>query len=175
MARASVQVEVRSGGADLRTIARKLERMDDAHVKALFKKRLLDAARPFVPAVQASALAIPTTGKKHTGLRGRIAACAGTASWEPRGTTRQVDVAVEIQPERMPEGEKGLPLYMEGVHTPGPIDHARWRHPVFGRRKDPWAQQPSHPYFYRAVRPFGPAAGVAMQQAVDDISRQLSG
>ena len=88
--------------------------MDDAAVKRIFKRRLEDAARPFVPLVRASALAIPAKpGGRQTGLRARIAACAKTASWE--SGPRQVSVAVEIQPQRMPDREKGLPLYMEGV------------------------------------------------------------
>jgi hypothetical protein len=120
--------------------------------------------------VRASALAIPTTGKKHTGLRARIAATAAVASWD--SGPREVNVAVEIQPWKMPPHEMGLPLYMEGVAAGR---HDRWRHPVFGRDKDPWKQQPSHPYFYRAARGYGPAAGVAMQRALDDITSQING
>src|SRR6185503_741134 len=108
MAQARLEVDASSRGANLRTIARELARMDDAAVKATFKRRLEDAARPFVPAVRASALAIPTTGLKHTGLRGRIAACAEVTSWEPGA--RQVSVAVEIRPDRMPPREMSLPL-----------------------------------------------------------------
>jgi hypothetical protein len=172
MAQASVRVGVGSQGADLRTISRELRRMDDAKVTGIFKRRLGDAARPFVPRVQASALAIPTTGKKHTGLRARIAACAEVASWD--SGPREVAVAVEIQPQHMPWGEHALPLYMEGVGV-GRRGDRRWRHPVFGRNKDPWEQQDPHPYFDRAARGFGPAAGVAMQRALDDITRQLNG
>jgi hypothetical protein len=170
MPQASVRMGVGSQGASLQTIARELRRMDDAKVKGIFKKRLEDAARPFVPAVRASALAIPTTGKKHTGLRARIAACAETTSWD--SGPREVSVAVEIQPQHMPDREKGLPLYMEGVAEGR---HDRWRHPVFGRHKEPWVQQPPHPYFFQAARGFGPAAGEAMRRALDDITRQLNG
>jgi hypothetical protein len=170
MAQASVRMGVGSQGASLQTISRELRRMDDAKVTGIFKKRLGEAARPFVPRVAASALAIPTTGKKHTGLRARIAACAAVASWD--SGPREVSVAVEIQPKRMPDREKGLPLYMEGVAEGR---HDRWRHPVFGRSKDPWEQQPSHPYFYRGAAGFGPAAGEAMRRALDDITRQLNG
>jgi hypothetical protein len=146
--------------------------MDDAAVKRIFKKRLEDAARPFVPAVRASALAIPVkVDGRHTGLRGRIAACAQVASWE--SGARQVNVAVEIQPKHMPDHEKGLPLYMEGVVDVG--RHERWRHPVFGRRTDPWEQQPPKPYFFRAARGYGRASEAAMRSALDDITHQLNG
>jgi hypothetical protein len=171
MAQARLEVDARSQGANLRTIARELARMDDRTVKDLFTKRLTDAARPFVPAVRASALAIPTTGLRHTGLRARIAACAEVASWE--SGARQVNVAVQIQPKHMPEHEKGLPLYMEGVPDKG--RHERWRHPVFGRRKDPWVPQDAHPYFFRGAAGFGRASEAAMRRALDDITGKLNG
>jgi hypothetical protein len=171
MAQASIRMGVGSQGASLRTISRELRAMDDAKVTGIFKRRLTEAARPFVPAVRASALAIPVkVDGRHTGLRARIAACAETASWQPG--PREVNVAVQIQPKRMPDREKGLPLYMEGVSEGR---HDRWRHPVFGRSKDPWVQQPAHPYFFRAAGGFGPAAGEAMRRALDDITSQLNG
>lgn len=165
MAQASVQIDTRGQGANLRTIARELRRMDDRTVKALFRKRLTDAAGPFVPKVRASALAIPIKAEgAQTGLRARIAACAEVASWE--SGARQVSVAVEIQPQRMPPRERSLPLMMEGVK--------RFRHPVFGNREN-WVQQQPHPYFYRAASGFGRASEEAMRRALDDITHQLNG
>jgi hypothetical protein len=128
--------------------------------------------------VRASVLAIPTTGEKHTGLRARIALCAEQASWEPTSPPRSVAVAVEMNPKHMPPGELGLPLYMEGVYTPasrGKINHARWRHPVYGRSEDPWVQQPSHPYFYAPASGFGRAGGEALKASLEDITRQING
>jgi hypothetical protein len=165
---AMVRLDTTSRGASLRAVARQLRDMDDTKLKRMFKDRLVEAARPFVPAVRASAMAIPAHGPATTGLRSRIAACATVGAWD--SGARQVSVAVEIEPGRMPSGEKGLPLYMEGVGTGR---HDRWRHPVFGRREDHWVQQPSHPYFYQAASGFGRAAGEAMRAAVEDITRQL--
>src|SRR5258707_1106907 len=105
MARADIRVDLGARGASLRTIARELRGMDDAHVRALFRRKLEDAAKPFPRAVRASVLAIPVTGKKHTGLRARIAACAQTASWES-AVTRSASGAVEMNPKLM------LPDYM---------------------------------------------------------------
>jgi hypothetical protein len=173
MADASVRMNVGSQGASLRTISRELRAMDDAKVTGIFKKRLTDAAGPFVPAVRASALAIPVkVDGRHTGLRARIAACAAVASWQD--APREVAVAVEIQPQHMPDREKSLPLLMQGVGV-GRRGDSRWRHPVFGRNKDPWVQQPPHPYFFQAAGGFGRAAGAAMQRALDDITRQING
>src|SRR5258708_4520051 len=170
MSDASVTVGVRSTGADLRAIAGELRKMDDATVRRLFRERLEAAAKPIVPRGKASVLAIPATGEKHSGLRGRIAACVEVASREPG--PRQVSVAVEVNAHRMPDREKGLPLYMEGV---GIGRHDRWRHPVYGHSERPWVQQRSHPYFYGPASAFGPAAGRAMQAALEDITRQLGG
>jgi hypothetical protein len=173
MARADIRVDLGARGASLRTIARELRGMDDAHVRALFRRRMGDAAKPFPRAVRASVLAIPVTGKKHTGLRARIALCAETASWES-AVTRSASVAVEMNPKRMPPGEMGLPLYMEGVPG-GRINHARWRHPVYGKWLPGQPNQPSHPYFYQAASGFGRAAGEALKVALDDITKQISG
>ncbi len=173
MPRADIRVGLGARGASLRTIARELRGMDDAHVRALFRRRMEDAAKPFPAAVRASVLAIPTTGKKHTGLRARIAACAQTASWES-AVTRSASVAVEMNPKRMPPGELGLPLYMEGV-AGGRINHARWRHPVYGKWLAGQPNQPSHPYFDKPVQPFGRAAGEALKAALEDITKQING
>lgn len=170
MARASLRAEIHSHGASLQTIARELRAMDDAKVTDLFRKRLLDAAKPVVPRVAAAVMAIPAAGEKHTGLRARIARCAETATWSPE--PRTVAVAIVMNPKRMPSGEMGLPLYMEGVRAGR---HDRWRHPVFGRREDPWVQQAAHPYFYGPAGLFGRAAGEALRLALEDVTRQISG
>jgi hypothetical protein len=162
---ASLRVDTRAQGADLRAIARELRAMDDRKVKDLFKRKLEPAAARFVPRVRASVMAIPVKADgKQTGLRARIADCVQVASWEPG--TRQVSVAVEIDPKRMPAREMSLPLMMEGAK--------RWRHPVYGNR-DNWAQQPPHPYFYQAASGFGRAGGDAIRAALEDITRQING
>jgi hypothetical protein len=173
MAKLRIEASLRPSGASLRTIGRELRDMDSRKVTGIFRDALEPAAAPFVRAVKASALAIPVTGVKQTGLRARIAACAETATW---GTGRTVNVAVQVNGSRMPEGEKGLPLYMEGV-AGGRINHARWRHPVYqtARNPDTWVQQAPHPYFHQAADGFGRAGGEALKVALEDITRQLNG
>jgi hypothetical protein len=166
---ASVSASVRSSGADLRAIADELRRMDGTRVKALFRKRLTDAAKPVVPRVRASVMAIPVKGTSGTtGLRARIAECVQVASWD--SGPRQISVAVEVDAHKMPSGQRSLPAYMEGAKP-------RWRHPVYGRRENPadWQAQSSHPYFYGPARSFGQAAGRALEAALEDITRQIDG
>jgi hypothetical protein len=172
MARLRLDVGLRPRGASLQTIGRELRAMDDRKVKRLFRDALEGAAPPFVRAVRASALAIPVTGEKQTGLRARIAACAETATWEQG---RGVNVAVQINPKRMPPGEMGLPLYMEGVADRR--RHNRWRHPVYQtpRNPDTWVTQLPHPFFYPAASGFGRAGGEALKGALEDITRKING
>lgn len=164
MPHADIRVDLGPRGASLRTISRELRGMDGRQVKEIFRHALEGAARPYPRRVRASVLAIPVKeGGKHTGLRARIAACAQTTSWV---RLRTANVAVEMDPKRMPPGELSLPLGMQG--------EKRWRHPVFGNRQN-WVTQTPHPYFYAAATPFGRAAGEALKVALDDITKQING
>jgi len=131
------------------------------------ERELHKSQRPFAPRVRAAILNTPAYGRKHTGLRVRIAGCVQT--WVViRGD--MVSAGVEVDASRMPSGQKALPLYLDGAKAP-------WRHPLFGDR-DRWYGQPAHPYFARAVEMYGPFGGRAVQRAADAITAafdQLAG
>jgi hypothetical protein len=131
------------------------------------ERELHKSQRPFAPRVRAAILNTPAYGRKHTGLRVRVAGCVQT--WvKIRGDL--VTAGVEVDASRMPSGQKALPLYLDGAKAP-------WRHPLFGNR-DRWYSQASHPYFARAVEQYGPAGGRAVVRAADAITRafdQLAG
>ena len=131
MARARIEMDLGSRGANLRTIGRELRNMDAAKVTGIFKKALEDAARPYPMRVRASALAIPVKEDgKHTGLRARIAQCATQTSWT---TGREAGVSVWMDTRRMEPDYRTLPLYMDGVAAgPSRRGYTRWRHPVYG-------------------------------------------
>ena len=171
MARATIRLDLRPAGASLAVIARELRRMDDTQVKTLFRRHLDEAARPFPAAIRASALAIPAGGRKHTGLRARIAGCVSYSS----GTdARSAWASLWIDTRKMLPDYTSLPLYMEGVKEGSRArNYTRWRHPVYGNREK-WVGEQSHPYFYQAARPFGRAAGDALHVALEDITRRLS-
>jgi hypothetical protein len=175
MAHADIRVNLGSRGASLRAIARDMRAMDGRRVKGIFRHALEDAAQPYPARVRASVLAIPAAGKKHTGLRARIAECVELST----GTdATSAYASVWVNPFRMLPDYVTLPLYMEGVtweKTRYRHDYSRWRHPVFGRSKDPWKQQPAHPYFYQAATPLGRDAAEALKAALEDITRQISG
>jgi hypothetical protein len=151
--------------AELRTVIAELRRMGDGQqIPRIMRAELAKASRPFAPLVRAAILNTPATGHKHTGLRLRIARCVET--WAVIDGP-VVQVGVEMNASRMPDGEKSLPLMLEG-----PPRGKRWRHPVFG---DPevWTGQLSHPYFWGAVSAFGPASRNAMNRAADSIARKI--
>ena len=132
-------------------------------------QRLLDelrkSQRPFAPRVRAAIMNTPSKGlvpyHQPPGLRLRIARCVQTWA-EIRGS--MVTAGVEVQADRMPSGQKALPLYLDGKKAP-------WRHPLFG--KDPWYGQAAHPYFDRAVALYGPASENAVRRAADQIKRRF--
>lgn len=149
----------------LRQVAAELRSMDQVRVTRIIRGHLERRARPVGMAVRARILAIPTKGPKHTGLRQRIADCVDTFL-DINGPI--VTVGVEIIPERMPTGQWGLPLYMEGVNRHGP-----WRHPVFGNF-DRWVSQDAHPYFYDPASQLALAGREGIDAAADEIARDIS-
>ena len=185
MPKARLELDLNSARANatLRTVGRELRRMDNAKITAIFRRHLEDAARDYPRKVRLSVLSIPVKGEKHTGLRARIGQCAEVTSWT---TGREAGVSVWINVQRMLPDYKTLPLYMDGAPGPSHRSYAKWRHPVYGRpeaeaavrahgRGWTWVTQEAHPYFSRAVEPLGAAAGAALEAALEDVTRQLSG
>jgi len=173
MAKAEIHMGLSSRGASIGVFARNLRRMDHGKVSGIFRDALESAARPYPMAVRASVLAIPTKPEgKHTGLRARIAGCVSLSS----GTgAAGAYVSVWMNPLKMLPDYTSLPLYMQGEKmTSRGRNYSRWRHPVFGKWLPGQPNQPSHPFFYQAVVPLGPAAGEALKASLEDITRQLS-
>lgn len=151
------------GGEDLRRISRQLRHVGNGReIRRRFVRELRAAARPLVPAVRASIAAIPARSGRHTGLRRRLQAATRLRI---RTAGRDASVAVLVDPDRMPSGEKALPKLMEGLR--------RWRHPVFGDRET-WVTQQPHPYFFRVVRPLGLKSRRAVNQVIDSITRDIT-
>ena len=175
MARASIRVDLGTQGASIGVVARELRRMNDRQVKEIFRRRLETAAQPYPARVRASVMAIPVKEDgRHTGLRARIANCVEVST----GTdAKSAYASIWVNPMRMLPDYTTLPLYMQGVSAGRRRRYDRWRHPVFGRRENPndWQPQAAHPYFYQAASPFGRAAGGAIRQGLDDITRKING
>lgn len=160
-----------AGTAQLRAVIAELRAQDNLTVTARMRAELAATARPFVPRVRAAILNIPSGGgvpyRQPPGLRARIADCVQTWSTGGTATSPLVRVGVEINAALMPDGQKALPLYMDGIKP-------RWRHPLFGDREHWYFQgNAPHPYFSENVAPLGPASRLAVERVADDIRRQI--
>jgi hypothetical protein len=154
--------------AELTTLITQLQRMNNDKITRLMRLRLRQAAYPLLPRVRAAILNLPSKGttpyRQVPGLRLRIADCV--EAWTFINGT-QVQVGVAVNGSKMPDGQKALPLYMEGAKTP-------WRHPVYGNLTN-WAAQAPHPYFYQSVAWFGPASKRTLESVANEITRQING
>ena len=157
-------VELRiNSGSDLARLADDLRAQAGPAMRARFTKELRGALKPAVPAVRRAALSIPAHGPKHTGLRQRI---AKSAALGVRTNGSGAGANVVLSPERMPNGEKGLPAYMEGIGRP-------WRHPVYGD-DNKWVSQAPHPFFYKTMEEQVPAIKRGIEQMLDRIAKDIS-
>lgn len=163
----------RTGGgtAQLRAVIAEIRRQDNAVVTRQMRAQLAATARPFVPRVRAAILNIPSKGlvpyRQPPGLRVRIANCV--QAWATGGTADNpvVRVGVEVNASLMPDGQKALPLYMDGAKP-------RWRHPLFGDYEHWYFQgNAPHPYFYASIGPLGPASRRAVERVAENIKRQI--
>jgi hypothetical protein len=145
--------------AEMRQVVLALRRMNTEAMSPVYLRELNKAARPFAPRVRAAIINAPAKGPKTTGLRARIARCVQT--WA-RAEGTLVQIGIEIDSSRMPDGQKSLPLMMDGRKI--------WRHPVFGDYGN-WVTQMSHPYFDEAMAGFGPATKRALERATEEIAR----
>lgn len=154
--------------AELSHLIVELQRMNNDKITRLMRLRLRQTASPLLPQVRAAILNLPSKGtvpyKQPPGLRLRIADCVEAWTFI-NGSIVQVGIAVNGA--RMPDGQKALPLYMEGAKAP-------WRHPVFGDYTN-WAVQAAHPYFYQAVSWYGPASRRTLENVANEITRKLNG
>jgi hypothetical protein len=153
--------------AELSRIIVQLEAAANGGIEAAMLAEMAKAARPFLPMVRAAIMNTPSAGgvpyNQPPGLRARIARCV--QAWADV-TGPMVSVGVEVNASLMPDGQKSLPLMLDGEKP--------WRHPVFGNREH-WVSQPSWPYFWGAVTGFGPATQRALERAADIIAAQITG
>lgn len=152
------------GEEGLRQVARRLRLAGDGGkiLRKRMRVAIVAAAKPIRDEARQNALAIPSKGTGHTGLRSAIARATKT---RVRMSGRSAMVAVETDPRSMPAGKRNLPSYMEGL--------GRWRHPTFG--KAPWKDQPAHPYFFRAAEHHILDARIKVEAAVKMTAREIEG
>lgn len=162
------------GGRDLAALSRALRRQADGRERQKqLRKKLTSKARPVVPAIRANIRALPSRGEsRRRGRKSLRAELARSVTLQVRTSGRKAGVSVFMNPRKMPDKKKGLPAYFE--QTPG---HTALRHPVFGRRDDPWVQQgvPVPGYFTRTIGPVEREATQACQEVVEQMAAEIEG
>lgn len=120
-------------GPEWRTVREALER-EDRGARGELVDALRREASPIVADVRAAAMRLPAHGKKHTGLRGRLAAGVDvdTRTSGVRIVAKAVDPSEVSLPRGMDNGARG------------------WRHPVYGNR-DVWVQQRGGSWFREPI------------------------
>lgn len=136
-----IEVEM---GPEWRTVRAALNREESSASRKLHHA-IEEATGPIIAKVQRAALALPARGRKHTGLRARLA-----AGVRPEDTPSGVRIVASAEP-----GERALPRGMDN----GPRG---WRHPVYGNR-DVWVQQRGGSWFREPISESG-----------DEVERQLT-
>lgn len=132
----------------------------DAEDKALgdkFRREVREAADRLAVRAQAAVMRIPTTGTKHTGLRGRVAKGVGT-----KITASGVDITTSMNDQ----DETNLPAYLDA--------QTGWRHPVYGDR-DVWVRQDTGGSWFRATIESGrDDVEDRLSEVMDDAARTIS-
>lgn len=149
---------------DLKRIAAELRRMDNPELRKRFGKELRQAAKPMVPAVRKAIREIPSK-RAYTaaGLRGRM---SKAVKLEARTTGKDAGVRIRVDGRKMPNREKSLQSYMEGVKRP-------WRHPVFGNT-EVWVRQEPKPYFFRTVEQLGRQTRQDVNKVIDQVAKDIT-
>ncbi len=108
----------------------------DRNLPEEVRKALRDAARPAAEDAKRRVRAIPVHGRKHSGLRSRVARGVQVQAGVSRG------LGVRIVTGMAKPSERKLPLYLD--------DPRGWRHPVFGNRHV-WVHQATGGSWFRAT------------------------
>lgn len=105
-----------------------------------------------IPEVREKALAIPTHGTKHTGLRGRLADGVGISG--ASGDSVQINASAFLS---------------GGMDNP-----AGWRHPVYGHR-NAWAHNEGHPWFKSTIRGDADDIESRLSRTLDLMAEKIAG
>ncbi|MEU6674757.1 hypothetical protein [Streptomyces sp. NPDC046925] len=100
------------------------------------RKAMREAARPAAEDAKRRVKSLPVHGRKHTGLRRRVASGVAIQAGAGRG------LGVRIVTGMRDPQEASLPRYLD--------DPRGWRHPVFGQR-DVWVTQHTGGSWFRAT------------------------
>lgn len=146
-------------GEEFRRVVIALREMD-ASLPAQLRKELRQAARPLAQRAKDRVRAIPTHGRKHTGLRSRVARGVGIRAAIGRNP------AVKITTSMARPDEAAIP---RGLDSP-----RGWRHPVFGNTNK-WVQQHTYaPWFMDTMREGGNDIKRDVKHVMDEAANRVA-
>ena len=148
-----------TGRRELEALARDLR---DPLIVPEVRARFNVAARPMIADVERRALAIPSKGPKHTGLRAKIARAARATVTTTAST---VGLRVFVDPDAMPANQRTMPAKMQA---------ASFEHPVYGDRETWVTQRPRSRYFSAGRKARIAGARQAVEQAADTVATRIT-
>lgn len=184
------RIEIK-GTAEFRRTAARLKAAGDRKLTREMVKRMKVAVRPALEATQREVRGLDVKGVRGGGGQQRrefalsrkkkITERAKVTSFANRGLRnsvakatkslvktggRSAGVNIRARASLMPRDQKKLPKYLNA---------GKWRHPVFGNRKN-WVEQVAPPgWFDRPTRAHGPLIRNNAVKALDDINKQIVG
>lgn len=155
-------VDVQVYSADLPRVIRRLKEVGNPLVIRAEIRGGMSAVGPQARmVVRQAALAIPSKGRQHTGLRQRIGRAASA-----RTVNEATGPALIVGIQRSVMGQQRS--------LPGHINTGQWRHPLFGN-KLVWVTQVSggRNWFTNAVHRIVPVMEQSMHKTADGIARKF--
>lgn len=131
-ARATYNVRI---GDEWRRVSLALREIDRS-LPGRLRQAMRDTAKPAAEDARRRVRALPVHGRKHTGLRAKVARGVAVQAGASRG------LGVRIVTGMTDPRERKLPLYLD--------DPRGWRHPVFGNRHM-WVHQSTGGSWFRAT------------------------
>lgn len=171
-----------TGQAELAALAVRLKAAPPV-LKRELRKELQAAGKPAVDHVRDAIRTIPIRGSGGGGSKARAAfkprkhptpGMHGLRETIARATKMQVlfngdnsKITIRTFTRNLPEGQRKLPRYLDSDKG--------WRHPVFGRRKDPWVKQTGKPWFYETLKKEAPNVRVHCLAAMRRTAEMVTG
>jgi len=146
-----------TGADDLRKLAGRLAKAD---LVPEFDRELRRVGGPIVTDVRSQIARIPSSGRKHTGLRAAMIRATGQLVTVSKQAVR---LRIQTNPGAMPPNQRAMPAALESQ---------AFIHPVYGHQ---WrVVQRGHPYLRPTVLRHLPQARSAVVRAADSMATKLT-
>jgi len=148
-----------------RALSRRLRDQGRGDLQRQLSRAIRTVGSPALTAVQAAWHTVDVTppmgtGRKSTGLRGRVAAAT-------RVSILQSGISIRVEPKQVDSRYgRSLSYGLDGL--------GRWRHPVYGNQ-NVWVQQYGQEVFFKTLERFETAWHAGIERAMEDTARQIEG